>query len=210
MTSRSDLDTPATVIAAALGVAVILVALPFTIAAFPQTPKSYDAAWGERLLDSKTLPVTAEGRFTATVSARDVQPASIKVETTACADTFNPQFQQQAANLHVKLSSGSTLLKEIDMKCPGEGFTVKLGDHADVASAQASNPETAKRIVWLDASATNATGALSYTLEVVASRTASPLQQIPITPATTLAASLRVSLSGWDVTMNEHQKEVAK
>jgi hypothetical protein len=210
LTSRSDLDTPATVIAAALGVVIILVALPFTIAAFPQTPKSYDATWGERLLDSKTLTVAGEARFTASVSARDFQPASIKVETTACADTFNPQFQQQAANLHVKLSSGSTLLKELDMKCPGEGFTVKLGDHADVASAQASNPETAKRIVWLDASAANATGTLAYTLEVVASRTASPLQQIPVTPATTLAASLRVSLYGWDATMNEHQKEVAK
>lgn len=217
------MDRPATLIAAIVGVAIILVALPFTLAAFPQTPKSYDASWGERALDSKSLTVPAEtGTYTATVSARDFQPASIQVETpaAACNDVHNAQLQQPAATLTVKLSEtrpGAThvLRQTPAFPCSEAGttgtFSVSLGSHSDIASAQALGPETARRIVWLDAAADNATAA-TYTLEVTASRPASTLPTLPGTPvtATSLTAVVHLTLNGWDVAMNEHQKEVGK
>lgn len=219
MTSRRDLDMPATAIAAALGVLVIAVALPFTIAAFPQTPKSYDASWGERALDTKTVTVAADtGAYRATVAARDFQPASIRVETTACSDSANPSLQQQPATLHAVLRrDGDGTLQEADFTCAekdGKGtFTFVLGDHADIAGAQATDPATSKRIVWLDAAASNVTAA-SYTLEVTARRPASTVPPLPVpgsTPvAPTLAANVKVTLNGWDVAMNEHLKEVGK
>jgi hypothetical protein len=216
LTSRSDLDKPAALIAAIIGVVIILVALPFTIAAFPQTPKAYDATWGERAVDATTLTVPSEtGSYRATVSARDFQPASVKVEIPTCSDAFSAQFQQNAATMRVKLTetrgSASRVLKETPpMQCPGEGFTIKLGDHADVATAQATDAATAKKIVWLDAMAQNATGVSTYTLEVTPSRPASQVPTLPVTPPTSLGATVRLTLYGWDVAMNEHQKEVGK
>jgi hypothetical protein len=216
LTSRSDLDTPAAAIAAIVGVAIILVALPFTIAAFPQTPKTYTATWGERVLDSKTLTVPTEtNSYRVSVAASDFQPASIKVETTGCTDVFNGQLQQQAAKMHVKLTetrgTANKVLQDLDnVSCPGPSFTVQLGDHAKIGGADANNPETAKRIVWLDAMASNTTGLSMYTLEVTPSRAASSLPLPGAIAPTSFTASLRLTLNGWDVVMNEKQKEVGR
>jgi hypothetical protein len=220
LTSRSDLDRPATVIAAVVGLVVILVALPFTIAAFPQTPKSYDVAWGERPVASASLTVpTDSNTWTLDLPVANFQPASVKVETPVCTDTFNPQLQQQPATLHVRLTEkrGSTtsVLKDIpDVRCAdkdadGKGtFTVHLGGHFDVATTQANDAATAKKIAWLDASAMNVTGS-TYTLEVTPSRSAGTLPALPVAP-TSLAASLRLTVNGWDAALNEHQKEVGR
>jgi hypothetical protein len=219
LTSRSDLDKPAAIIAALVGLAIILVALPFTIAAFPATPKSFDAAWGEKAVGSTSLTVPTEtNTYTANVPVADFQQASVRVETTVCTDTFNPQLQQSAASLHLRLTErrgGATrVLKDVagvtcaDKATDGKGtFSVRLGEHADVATAQAPDAATAKRIAWLDASAMNVTGSV-YTLEVTPSRAAGMLP-LPVAP-TSLAASLRLTVNGWDVAMNLHQKEVGK
>lgn len=206
MPSRSDLDMPATVIAAVIGVAIIAVALPFTISAFPQTPKSYDATWGERAIDTKTLTVPTEtGTYRATVAGSDFQPASIKVEV-QCSDSFNANLQQQAATLRVKLTraGAAAALKEETLPCADGSFTVTLGSHADVAGAQANSAETAEKVVWLDAMAGNTTA--TYTLEVAPSRPPSGVPTLPVTPPTSLTATLRVTLNAWDVAMNEHQE----
>lgn len=216
MTTRSDHDLPATIIAAVVGVLIIAAALPFTIAAFPQTPKSYDATWGERAVDTEAITVAAAtGTYKATLSATDFQPASIMVETTGCSDSANPSLQQSPASLRVVLrrDGSSDVLHQVDFPCSeatSKGtFTVSLGSHYDIAGAQAQNAETAEKIVWLDAVAANTTA--SYTLEVTPSRAASSIPPgLPGPLAPTLAASLKVTLNGWDVTLNEHQKEVLR
>jgi hypothetical protein len=216
LTSRSDMDKPAALIAALIGVVIILVALPFTIAAFPQTPKAYDVAWGEKAMGSASVIIASDtAHQSATFSPRDFQPASIKVETVPCSDTFNANLQQSPATLHVVLTRAGAggALKDVTFPCSAAGttgtFTVKLGDHADIATAQATDPETAKKLVWLDAMSGNVTGA-SYTVDVTASRPASGIPTLPVTPATPLTASIKFTVYGWDAAVNEHQKEVGK
>jgi hypothetical protein len=216
LTSRRDLDKPAAVIAAVVGIVIIVVALPFTIAAFPQTPKTFDAAWGEKTTGSRTLTVpTDTGTYKAEVTGTNFQPASIQVDTTVCTDTHDATFQQAAASLHLKLTTtrgaSSQVLEDRTFKCPdGIHLGHKLGDHADVTGAQARDAVIAKKIVWLDASLANATGPSTYTLEVTASRPAPGIPTLPVTPAASLGVSLRLTLNAWDAVLNEHQKEVGK
>src|SRR5688500_9770871 len=102
MPTRAEMDKPATMIAAVLGIIVILGSLPFTVLAFCDKngcgdaaviPKDYDVTWGALAFGHATADV-ANGRLQsdAIVDVKDKLVANATLAVAAgCTDEYNTQ-----------------------------------------------------------------------------------------------------------------------
>lgn len=191
-----------------LGVVLVAVSAPFTIALWEEEPAPWDVAW-----DQAPYGATASGSLdnagdtvTAWFNFTDASPASIEVAT-RCSDA--PAAGQQPAQVELVLYEGDAEVARTQGTCTelaSEPWNVTF-EHPDIGGVQGINQVAAQERVDDRAAAENRTA--SY--RVVASSSRSGTIPIPIPGLEgTFAAEFTVTGSAWLATAVARAPEVLR
>lgn len=215
MTTRKSLDTPAAAISLVFGLLVVGVSLPFAGDALKEhgSARGFDIAWREQGRSQDLTVPSHTGAYRASLVVSGLASSLAIDPSGACADRFQPPVQSPAtlAFKVTKTVGGATTTvpgSEGTYTCDSKEAakrTVQLAPHPDVASASAPDAGTAERF----ARAGTANETATYTLEVTPSR---PADAVPIGAAapTSLAATVRLTVSTWDAVATPNVPEAVK
>jgi hypothetical protein len=201
MPSRADMDRPATVTAALLGVVLIAVSAPF-LASSGSGATSYDISWTQVVAASKSQQnAGANTDATAIVTVTGLHPSNATITFETCTDGATPPLQQPAT-ITWSLKQGATVIKDNQQaSCANNGpFTVALHSHPDVGSAEGRNATEAAR------SAEEHDATYSYTLTFRYSRPAGNTGPIPLPPPP-FSTNGKVEVKAWHAIANTPPQE---
>lgn len=221
MTERSRSDTPAIVIAIILGVLLIALSAPFTVALFGDGANAYTVTWGETDaaanagdLAELNAPVRVD------LSVVDLYTAGIRVEVAQgdCADTYNPQFMQNPATITWKVTrieggastdlgagaSGSFTCDEVG---GGKSWEIHRFTQPDIAERDGADKDAARSSVWSAYGDLNETA--TYRLEFSAQRDPPPAGlPIPLPgTSTSLMVTMSVTAEAWQPLISDKVDE---
>ncbi|HUR26029.1 MAG TPA: hypothetical protein VM327_08475 [Candidatus Thermoplasmatota archaeon] len=223
MPSRADMDRPASVTTALLGVVLIAITIPyFGIPFLGVDPvigqgggTTYAVTWSESSAGTGATAIGPAGSpQEVNVAVRNQRVSNVTIEVAPCADTAQAPLQQPATltftllfeNETAKDGAGKAIEGQATCNSPGP-FTFDVADHPDVGSIEAASSDAAIDQAYDGAG--NRTG--TYTLQFSWSRppgTAPPLP-IPVAqPAFTGTVTLDVE--SWRATANEQGQEAPR
>ncbi|MFA5943982.1 MAG: hypothetical protein WC876_05905 [Candidatus Thermoplasmatota archaeon] len=208
MASRSDMDRPATVTAAVLGLVLIGVTIPYFLFGGDAGATDYTVTWSEAEAGSADEAAGAANTDTLVeVVVTDVQPASATILFDPCTDNAQPPLSSRA-QITWTLKEGDLVVASsaapVDCNAPGP-ITVELGEHSDVGAATASTASDAEQQAY-ESEDLNKTA--SYTLTFRWTRPAGTLP-VPVgTQNIQLGASL--TIHSWRATANAADQEVPR
>ena len=205
MTTRADMDRPATVLTALLGIVLIAASLPFLFEAEGAATR-YTVTWAEAEAASDDATLTSGQTATITIPVTDLLPSNATV-TIDCTDSATPPLQG-AVTVRWRLFEGSntTPIDEGTTGCPETGFPVDvpLGGHPDIASMAADSASDAE-----DAAESQDARSTSYRLEVQVTRAAGTGPGLPIgQPQFTGTATL--AIHEWTAVANDPDEEATR
>ncbi len=206
--SRQDMDRPATVLVAVVGVVLIAASLPFLI--LDQGGKTrYDVAWSEATAaaspaaafgnngqPAQTAPVTATG---------DLSNVTVVMES--CNDNRGPGNVAPAAAITWELFKDGASYQSGTAQCtPGEVQSMALHAHPDVGSVRAGSQAAAAEKVWEDH--VNQTHEFYLRFQYVRGGNTNGLPIPGVQP--TFSGSMSLEVLKWVATVNEQQAGVGK
>jgi hypothetical protein len=200
MPSRADMDRPAIVAAAILGVALIALSAPF-LSATSAGAQTFDISWTQATYatsSQQNAGANTDAMVTITVEGR--HPSNATVTFTPCNDGA-AQPLQPPATITWSLKRGATAIKENQQaSCASPGpFTVPLHGHPDVGSATGDNATNAAR------SAETYLETMPITLTFRYSRPAGATGPLPVPPPAFSTAG-RLEVKVWDAVANPPQE----
>jgi hypothetical protein len=200
MPSRSEMDRPATVVAALLGIVLIVVTIPYFVGDDGGST-TYDIAWTATEHGSSQANTGAAGSTTTLeVPFTDAIAANAQVTRESCTDGGNAVTG--TATISWTLFKGDEELDAGTFTCAGaDEAEVALGDQPDLGQAKAGSAPAATEEAY--AAGDNETA--EYRLEFSWTRGggASPLP-LPVTAP--FAATLKLTVEQWTATANEAQE----
>jgi hypothetical protein len=201
MPSRADMDRPATVTAALLGIVLILFSLPF-LGAGGGGASAYAVSWTEQTYATNNRQNAGQGTDATviiTLEARYGSNATVTFEQ--CNDGAAAPLQQPAT-ITWSLKAGNQTLKDGQQaSCASPGpFTVALGPHPDVGSASGDNATAAARHAETFGAPTTA-----YTLTFRYNRPAGATGPIPLPPPAFSTAG-KLEVKAWHAIANPPQE----
>lgn len=204
MPSRADMDRPATVTAALLGVVLIAVSAPF-LASSGGGATRYDISWTQVSYALNNQAAGAANADTSvSISVEGRHPSNATVTFNPCSDAAQPPLSQPAT-ITWSLKAGNTTLQDNQQaSCANPGpFTVALHPHPDVGSAEGSNATEAAR------GAEAYAGKTTYTLTFRWSRPAGATGPLPLPPPAFSTAG-RLEIKTWHAIANVPPQEGGK
>lgn len=214
MPSRADMDRPATVTAALLGVLLIAATIPYFVFGGGGGGITYDIAWSQTSAASGTDAIGPSGQQEFDVLVGDQRVSNATIEIGACADSAqNPlqadavlTFTLQYENATAKDSSGQDITGQATCDSPGP-FRFELGDHPDVGSVQAGSADEAEAKAY--GTSGNRTG--TYTLQYSWSRPAGTVPPLPLPVGQPLfTGNVVLEIESWRATANEQGPEAPR
>lgn len=192
MTSPNDMDRPATVLSASLGVLLIAISVLLFLFVGGSASTTYNIAWSESEVASE------EGTFTGTsgevtLTTPSVQASNVTVFST-CADT--PGTPARPATVTWTLKEGSETLGTGTFACAAndEVARVAVGTHPDVGSMKAGSPSSAEQKSYALGDNETRTFVLTYSY----TRPASPIPGgIPVGPQPSIAGGMGLTAEAW-------------
>ena len=210
MPSRSDMDRPASAVAAIAGVVLIAVSLLlFAFVVGGDEGKTYDIAWTEAPETMATAVIGASGAPQEVVLVvRDALASNLTIQIDGCTDTAQAPVQQDAVLTYTLEYENQTAQSdgqpiEGQLTCDAPSATFQVADHPDVGSASGANADEAEAEAY---GTGNETG--TYVLQFSWSRPAGNVPPIPLPvgqPVFTGTMSLEVL--SWRATANEQTEE---
>jgi hypothetical protein len=203
MPSRADMDRPATVAAALLGVALIAVSLPF-LGSSDEGPAAYAISWAQESHEARSAPngaPNADAVVSVTVEGRHPSNATVTFEP--CTDAGAGPLQQPATITWSLREGNNTLREGQQASCANNGpFTVPLHPHPDIGTAEGGNATAAAH------DAESRAGSVTYTLTFRYSRPAAP-GGLPLPPPA-FATTGELEVQVWRAVANEPGQEGAR
>ena len=214
MSSRADMDRPARVTAAILGIVLIVVTIPYFVFGGGGGGATYDITWTEVQAGSSDVGIGPQNTpQEANVAVRDQLISNVTIQIVGCADTANP-LQQPATMTYTLLYENETAQDadgqpiEGTASCSLAGpFRFQVADHPDIGSVEADSADAAVDEAFRGGG--NRTG--TYTLQFSWSRPSGPVPPLPLPvgqPAFTGTVSLE--LESWRATANEQGQEAPR
>jgi hypothetical protein len=215
MSSRADMDRPASVTAAIIGVVLIAITIPYFAFGGGGGGNTYDIAWSEVAAGSSDVAIgPSNAPQEASVPVRDQLVSNVTIEVVGCVDTAQSPVQQDAVLTYTLLYENETAQDsdgnaiEGQATCDDSGpFRFEVSGHPDVGSVDADNADAAVDEAFRNAS--NRTG--TYQLEFSWSRPAGQVPALPLPvgqPGFTGTMSLEVE--SWRATANEQTEEAPR
>lgn len=203
MPSRSEMDRPATVLVALLGVVLIVVTIPYFVGDDGGSTE-YDIAWTATEHGSSQASTGAAGSTTTVeVPLVDAIPAVARVSRESCTDGGNAL--SGTATITWTLFKGETEIGDGTFTCAGaDEAEVDLGAQPDVAAANAGSADEAEAEAY--AVGTNETA--EYRLEFSWARSGGAPLPLPVPAAFT--ATLKLTVDQWTATANDPDPEVPR
>ncbi|MHB1262692.1 MAG: hypothetical protein ACYC2H_13375 [Thermoplasmatota archaeon] len=164
MPSRADMDRPASVTAAVLGVVLIGITIPYFVFGGGAGETEYAIGWSEATSGTGQAPNAAAGSpAEATVTVTDGLPSTAIVEFPSCNDGATTPLQQQAS-ITWTLFEGTEQKGQGTASCDNAGpFPVAIDPAPDVASMSAGSADEAVEKAYDAASNETATFRLVFT-----------------------------------------------
>lgn len=206
MKSRTDMDRPATVLVAVVGVALIATSLPFLIADGGGSQR-YDLAWQQVEDGSADAPFAGNGQTaTVTLTASGLL-SNITVTMPSCLDQRNPV--DPPASITWTLFRDGASYDQGTASCPnvGDVKTIALHGHPDKGSVTASSQSDAEDEAYSEPAYPNATH--EFRLEFQWSRTSSVPPGLPV-GGSTFSGRMGLRADEWRVTANAQGEEVGR
>jgi hypothetical protein len=201
MTDRKDMDRPATVSAAVLGVVLIAISLPFLFGSAAAGGKAYALAWSQTEAKQGDAPFAGNGQ-TASFALPPITGlfSNVTVTMVACSDT-HPNPAEAAATISWELDKDNVSFQTGSATCrAGDVQTFTLHPHPDVASEKAASPADAESKAWATPGYHNATHV--FALKFSYSRATSPASGLPGV-GSTFAGRMGIKVQQWTVVANE-------
>lgn len=214
MPSRADMDRPASVTAAVLGVVLIGITIPYFAFGGGGGGATYDITWTEGSAGSADTAIGPQNTpQELPLEVVDQLVSNVTIAIAGCADTANPL--QQPATLTFELLYENETAADSEgqpiqgtASCNNDGpFSFKVADRPDIGSVDAPSAEAAVDEAFRGGG--NRTG--TYILQFSWSRPAGPVPSLPLPvgqPAFTGTMSLEVE--SWRATANEQGQEVPR
>lgn len=204
MTSRTDMDRPATVFTAVLGVALIATSLPFLL--FDEGgSQRYDIAWTQVVDEAADAPFAGNGQPAEVELPAAGMLANVTVVMESCNDS--PNQVDPAATITWELFRDNVSLDSGSAPCQaGDVATVALGGHPDVGSIRAGSASEAQEQAYeADRDHENTTSV--FRLEFSWSRTSTVPIGLPV-GASTFAGRMGLEVKEWRATATEPQEDL--
>jgi hypothetical protein len=207
MPSRADMDRPASVTAALIGVVLIAITLPYFLSGgAPSGANEYTITWSQVSAASQDAPVGTGSPQTLQVPVRDQRVSNITIEVAGCTDSAQQPLQQPAVltftlkfeNQTVNDASGRPVA-ENDVSCQNAGpFVYAMDGHPDVASMRADSAGEAERDSY---GAGNRTG--TYQLTFSWNRPPGTIPNLPIPVGQPVfTGAMAIELQAWHANAN--------
>lgn len=206
MTSRTDMDRPATVFAAVVGVALIAVSLPFLITNEGGLER-YNLAWRQVEDGSADAPFAGNGQTATVTLAASGLLSNITVTMLSCVDQRN---LDPPASITWTLFKDGASYDQGTASCPnnvGDVKTIALHGHPDKGSVTADSASGAEAKSYSDSRYPNATH--EFRLEFRWSRTSNVPAGLPV-GSSTFSGRMGLRADEWRVTANAQDQEVGK
>lgn len=202
MSSRTDMDKPATILAAVIGLVLIGVSLPFLILDGNEGGQRYSIAWAGVPAENGQAQRALSGTGTVEVPIRfdSIIPSNATIAIT-CNDTFTAPVQN-AATVTWQLERNGTVVDQ-GTGCPSNE-RVALGTHPDVGAATADSADEA-----VEAAEGDAAVAAEFVLVVTVARQASPGGGLPVGQPT-FTGQATLTIEEWSATANEPGQEATR
>lgn len=204
MTSRPQMDRPAQVTAALLGVVLIVVSLAlFQIVPDEDGGNRYTIAWTQAEHGNSQANLGSAGT-TIRVPVTMAQPSNATIEFPTCNDGFTAPVQN-AAVIAWSLFEGdnTTAIQQGTTTCASAAAVpVSLGPHADIGELTANSADEAKQTAEGRTARTT-----SYRLEVSWSRATGT---VPVLPPPTFSASAKLTIQEWVAAANPVTQEATR
>jgi hypothetical protein len=205
MPSRADMDRPASVTAAILGVVLIAITLPyFILGGAGGGGSAYDISW--------TAVTTAEGQAQSgaantdtvvTVTVSNQVPARAVIEFDPCTDAGGNAVQP-AATVTWTLREGSRQIGDGTASCANNGpSTVEIEAQPDTGQADGDGAQEAARSAYGSENRT-----ATYTLTFRWTRAAPPAP-LPL-PAAAFSTTAHLEIQVWRATANTPDPEAPR
>ena len=215
MSSRADMDRPASVTAAILGVVLIAITIPYFAFGGGGGGATYDITWTEVSYGSADTAIgPANTPQTLPVAVRDQLVSNVTIEITVCADSAQAPLQQDAVLTYTLLwenetaedSDGNPI--EGQATCDSAGpFRFEVAGHPDIGSVQADSQDAAIDEAFREAS--NRTG--TYQLQFSWARPAGQVPPLPIPVGQpTFTGTMSLEVESWRATANEQTQEAPR
>lgn len=209
MTSRTDLDRPATVLSASLGVVLIAVSILLFVFTGAGGGNPYDVSWGEvsaAKSESKTFAGNGQSQQTAPVTTTgDLSNVTINMDS--CSDTPAAGTGQPATIQWQLFKDGKQNATGTAACAPGKVTSIHLHDHPDVGQVKAGSPGDAQSDVW--AGHTNATHTFYLVFSYSRPADTVPVPGLPAA-SSTFAGRMSLEVTKWVAAVNEQGAGVGK
>jgi hypothetical protein len=214
MTDRRSYDMPAAALAAAFGVALIAIGLPFAILAFPEAaePDVFNVLWSETAIGAQSATLAEGETRSVEVKADGVLTSHVRLVPGECTDSTNSPLAGPALLRYRLLRRGDAgtdeVLREGEVTCATKGnaqSTLERAGRPDVGSVQAEDEDQARQKVWAQVTG-NETA--TYRLEVTATRQAGAGGPLPNPVAPTLRAVFSLEVDHWAAAVVPAEPEV--
>ncbi len=195
MPSRADMDRPATVTAAALGIVLIAVSVPF-LGSTGGGATEYLIAWTQETAGSASQPNAGQNTdATVRLTVQGRHPSNATIEFNPCNDGAAAPLQQPATITWSLREDNRTLRENQQASCANRGpFAVELHPHPDIGSAEGENATAAAE------SAERHSGVYTYTLTFRYTRPTAP-GGLPL-PTPAFSATGNLEVQAWHAIAN--------
>jgi hypothetical protein len=217
MTSRSALDKPATALAIAFGVLLMVPGGVMAYLTYPSTASgTFDVQWRQDHAEMRTLLIPSEsGTYRSEFTVANALVSSVQMDPSgACTDTYRATVQQPATltyKITRTVGGHATSLKDGTYTCAtrdGAKQDIQVNAHPDVGSRDGADAASATRSLWTQYRSGNETA--TYTLEVSANRPAGTVPTSNLASPTSLTASVQFMVQKWVADLTPHQAAVGK
>ena len=203
MSSRADMDRPASVTAALIGVLLIAITIPYFAFGGGGSAATYDITWSEAA-SATGQAASSPGTGTAIVEVRvdDRQPSTASIRFSPCADGAVPPVSQPATISWI-LTEGGEEKGRGTASCDDAGpFVVELAPQPDVGSVEASSATEAERQAYAAGDNQTVTFRLSFTW----ARSGG----LPLGPQQPFSTTGQLEVREWRAIANEQGQEAPR
>lgn len=202
MTSHNDMDRPATVLSASLGVVLIAISVLLFLFVGGGAGTTYDIAWSETQVAQDDNTFAAQGTMqTASITTPFAIVSNVTI-TLDCGDT--PGTPARPATVAWTLKEGGQTLASGTTSCADnpEVDRVAIGPHPDVGSMKAGSASGAEEKSY--AAGTNATH--TYTLEFQYTRPAAQVPNPLPVGQPSITGGMGLYAEAWHATANDPEE----
>jgi len=207
MPSRADMDRPASVTAAILGVVLIGITIPYFAFGGGAGGDDYAITWSQADAGSKEGPVgTQVSRIEVPVG--NVRASNLTVQFDPCNDN-TVQGLYGDVTITFRVLDGTTEVASGTANCDNNGpFAFPLEAQPDVGEIAAGSASDALKSLW--AANDDANRTTTYVLEVSSQRGGSTVPVTPPAGGPSFSATARLEVQAWRATANVPDAEAPR